>query len=158
MKQKLSLLFALLLLFSPALLAQQPIFQWAGMVAIGNDLAQVNEALKIAHYPPLGCSPNRDKSIATTCHTANDSGLFTANFGDDGRLLSLEDASKDPERTNYRALKSALSALLGAPRIERKNGIAFLTWHQREDGSRVTLFWFNELYCLSMKSKTLPQD
>lgn len=157
MKRKLSLLFTLLLLFIPAL-AQQPIFQWAGMVTIGNDVPKVNEALKVTHYPPLDCSPNRLKSIATTCHTANDDGLFTANFGDDGRLLSLEDASKDSERTNYRLMKNGLSALLGAQRIDHKNGIAYLTWHQREDGSRVTLFWFNGSYCLSMRSKTLPDD
>jgi hypothetical protein len=137
--------------------AERPIFQWAGMVAIGDDIAQVNEALKLAHYPPLDCSPNRFKSIATTCHTANDGGLFTANLDDDGRLLSLEDAAKDPERTNYRTFKSAMTPLLGAPRIDRNKGIAYLTWHQREDGSKVTLFWFNGSYCLSMRSKSLPE-
>lgn len=157
MERKLRLLFTVIVLFSPALLAQRPIFQWAGFVAIGDDIAQVNEALKVAHYPPLDCGPNRFKSIAKTCHTATDNGLFTANFGDDGRLVSLEDASKDPERMNYRTTKTALSALLGAPKVDRKNGLAYLTWHQGEDGSRVTLFWFNGWYCLSMRSKSLPE-
>lgn len=58
MERKLCVLLALVVLCSPALSAQQrPISQWAGMVAIGDDIAHVNEALKFAHYPPMECSP-----------------------------------------------------------------------------------------------------
>jgi hypothetical protein len=136
--------------------AERPIYQWAAMVAVGDDPERVNTALKLVHYPPLDCLSLLNSRGGRTCNTASDDGSLTANFDKGNRLFSLEDASKDPERTNYRGLKTALTLMLGAPRVDRKNGLAWLTWHQR-DRSRVTLVLFDGICILSLKDRTEPE-
>lgn len=157
MNRRLSFLSMLVLLATPALFAQQrPVYEWANLVAIGDGPDQVNTALKLVHYPPLDCLSLLNSKGGRTCNTASDDGLLTANFDKGNHLFSLEDWSKDPERTNYRGLKTALTLMLGAPRVDRRNGTR-LMWHQR-DGSRVTLEWFEGTYALHLKDKTMPED
>jgi len=132
-------------------LSQRPIFEWANLVAIGDDIDRVNAAAKLVHYPAVDCYPPNPKGFHT-CNTANESGLLTANFDNGtGRLISLHDWEKDPERTNYRLLKGVLTSELGTP----KAGSTKLTWHQR-DGSIVTLEWLDGAYNLSLQNKNAP--
>jgi len=156
MNRRLIFLFVLVLVATTAMFAQRPVYQWAAVVAVGDDPDSVNTGLKLVHYPPLDCQSVLNSRGGKTCNAASNEGLLTVNFDKGNHLFSLEDASKDPERTNYRGLKTALTLMLGAPRVDRRNGTR-LIWHQR-DGSRVILQWFNGVNILSLKDRTETED
>lgn len=153
MNRKLGFLL-LVVLANQALFAQRSTFQWASMVTIGNDFARVNQAVTFLHYPPLSCLTQLNEERGKTCNTASDQGMVTASFDSRSLLFNLEEASKDPDRTNYRLFRTALALQLGAPKVDPNNRTR-MTWHQ-PDGSRVMLQWFNGIYILTLKAKTEP--
>lgn len=161
MKRTLAVAFLLVLVLftSPALLARRPAYLWADRVAIGDNMEQVNEAVRRVNYPPLWCVPNYDEG-GMNCHTGTPGNMLTVNFDKDNRLALLDEFNDDPDRTKYLVFKTALTLMLGAPKVDRRHGTRLiLVWHQ-SDGSSVTLEWIKGLdgSSVTLGGKAVPED